>query len=596
MKRFLFLLLFLLLVPNISFAINPALTSFMRVEIVQKGGVDIEGEIETLKLNVTMPQETVYQKIEEIEINYPHEFVYDETGNKFIEFNFVKPKEDIDFEIRTVVSVERRDTASLPFIDEFLKPTELIESDDPDIVELAEEITLGETTDFGKVASATKWVYENIKYDLKYAEVNNSAKKTLELGEGVCDEFSNVLIAINRALGYRSAYVVGYAYGRGYREAEDFVPHGWTEVCHGNTCFPADPTWAEAGFIDASHIEFAKISDNYFPETFVSGKGKKGSKIELKPTDTSFNILEMEEEPVIKSESELLDNELFRGYAVLRTKMETPGCALTKIESASCQLEGKEFLETQNPEELVYFCGERDFFSIFKIPPIEGGKRYNCPVSMLPSFGKQTNDTVNIVSIPERGVSPGLSVDKTSLTFGEDYSAESEGAYLFSSNGDYSEGKALWKAGSRDFKVYAYNGGLLTEQGMKVVKERPVYVEIEAPENVSLGESVNISVIVKNLLGVKREVAVRLGKEEAMRVLEPLQREEIKFGFSPKNLKDDIVQVFVETEGFSTSSSKKVNVLRRDDFQGMSAGFIDRVIEIIKDIIEMIKAYLYANM
>jgi len=208
-------------------------------------------------------------------------------------------------------------------------------------------------------------------------------------------------VSCARALGYRSAYVVGYAYGKGYREAEDFVPHGWTEVCHGNTCFPADPTWAEAGFIDASHIEFAKISDNYFPETFVSGKGRKGSKIELKPTDTSFKILEMKEEPVIKSESTLLDNELFRGYAVLRTRMETPGCALTKIESASCQLEEKDFLETQNPEELVYFCGERDFFSIFKIPLIDGGKRYNCPVSVLPSFGKQTNETVNIVSIPE---------------------------------------------------------------------------------------------------------------------------------------------------------------------------------------------------
>lgn len=94
-----------------------------------------------------------------------------------------------------------------------LRPTNQIQSSDYDIVKLSREITRGIMTQYNKVLAIHDWVANNIYYDIdayqtgQYKTNDNSALNTLKLRCGVCQGYSNLTIALLRALGFYSGEV-----------------------------------------------------------------------------------------------------------------------------------------------------------------------------------------------------------------------------------------------------------------------------------------------------------------------------------------------------------------------------------------------------
>ena len=578
-----FVLILMLLVPSSSFAqegaLNAPLVSFLKAEVTQRGSIDLVGDIDTLTMNITIPQEDQFQKVEITFVSDDYEIITDNLGNELMTITWNNPEKKVIYEIKSLVTVNRRMSAALPDVDELKLPSELIQSDSQQIIDLAEEVTLGQRSAFEKVAALSKWTHENIDYDLKYAEVNLSALDALNNRAGVCDEYSAIIIAGARSLGYTSSYTVGYAYGRGYRIAEDFVPHGWSEVCTPEGCWPADATWAETGFVDATHIKFATLSDNYFPEVVATARGASGIGLTINPTDVSFRILDFKETPLIETENTLLDDTIWNGYAVVKTDMSLVGCALTKVLSKSCISDGKEFFEPAEPEKLVYLCDSQTIYSIFEVPTdLNKNVRYTCDLIVYPYAGEDKRNEV-VLDFNERFSDPViLDIDKTTLVPGEEYSVSSAGAHVFTDTGEYALDSASWKAPSQDFKAFAYRDGSLDLRDINVVVSKPFDVTVSSEQDeIKLGESATVAVQLTNLLSEEQVIRLTLGDETRTVTLAPDATETTEFTFTPSSEDNRIAQVFASSSTFSSSASVHFNVEEDKGVAGALEGIIDSI-------------------
>ena len=101
---------------------------------------------------------------------------------------------------------------------QYLEPTELIESEDLLVTELAAEFAKGQTSIMGIVSKALSWNTQNISYDneidddIFYGNTPpQSAKTTITRRKGYCTDYANTFIATMRALGIPARYVVGVA-------------------------------------------------------------------------------------------------------------------------------------------------------------------------------------------------------------------------------------------------------------------------------------------------------------------------------------------------------------------------------------------------
>lgn len=134
-----------------------------------------------------------------------------------------------------------------------------IESEDKEIVELADRITKGKTTDIEKARSIYEWVSNNINYD--YDKLNDQmssdftgnygALNTLKTKKGVCYDYSTLTAALGRAAGLKVKVVLGYSDGN--KEAL----HNWNEfyVSSQNTWIKADASSASTSKTDNFNIE-----------------------------------------------------------------------------------------------------------------------------------------------------------------------------------------------------------------------------------------------------------------------------------------------------------------------------------------------------
>jgi hypothetical protein len=104
----------------------------------------------------------------------------------------------------------------------FLQPTSQIKSNDKTVIDQARKIA-GDDTDAWSVArKLADWTYKNLKW--KVVESSDAAH-TLATREAACGEFSELYVAMARALGLPARIVVGLAYSGG-----SFGAHAWAEV------------------------------------------------------------------------------------------------------------------------------------------------------------------------------------------------------------------------------------------------------------------------------------------------------------------------------------------------------------------------------
>lgn len=134
----------------------------------------------------------------------------------------------------------------------YLAASSGIESDNGQIIRLANEITGNLSTDWEKARAITRWVAENITYDAASSNRNSGALQALQNRKGVCEDYAALAAALARAVGIPARVVYGYtdngsnwpANGtfalRGYR-------HAWVEYSlEGRGWVPAEPTRSNA--------------------------------------------------------------------------------------------------------------------------------------------------------------------------------------------------------------------------------------------------------------------------------------------------------------------------------------------------------------
>lgn len=177
-----------------------------------------------------------------------------------------------DYEVTIhVPEEEQRDTSKLFYISALqvkhhvngiedkrdILPSRGVDSDSPTIIEQAEKITDGITKEREKAKAIYKFVAENVSYDVKKFKddifhPDDSATVTLELGTGICQDYTFLTLALLRSIDIESRYVQGYAGGR----------HAWVEAKIDGEWVEMDPTWG-AGYIDGDEFHF-KYNEDYF--------------------------------------------------------------------------------------------------------------------------------------------------------------------------------------------------------------------------------------------------------------------------------------------------------------------------------------------
>lgn len=139
----------------------------------------------------------------------------------------------------------------------FLLPSDEVQSDDTEIIRIAESLVNADMTDLEKVKAAHNFVADRIDFDNEGYKTGNyvnnptDAAYVLQKGVTVCAGYSSLYAAIVRAMGIRAAVIHGKAYVN--NKWED---HAWNEVFVDGKWEIVDVTWD-----DMSEIRF----DYFFP-------------------------------------------------------------------------------------------------------------------------------------------------------------------------------------------------------------------------------------------------------------------------------------------------------------------------------------------
>lgn len=190
------------------------------------------------------------------------------TGKK--SFGYNAEIETKDFRNKVKTKIEFPIEKSLSGYEEYLLPTETIDSNNPKIMAKANELAEGQDDLFQVVFTLASWVEENIKYDLNTltAEASQKASWTLENKQGVCDEMTSLFIAMCRSLGIPARFVSGVSYTTSDQFTEKWQPHGWAEVYFPDVGWVSfDTAFGEYGYIDVTHLQLKEEADPAEPST-----------------------------------------------------------------------------------------------------------------------------------------------------------------------------------------------------------------------------------------------------------------------------------------------------------------------------------------
>lgn len=198
-----------------------------KIKVTQQMRFDVPEPLENLSFRFALPKDFsnkfVSQSIQNLDIKIepePEKFekITDQYGNHWAVANWRNLTKSVKITITFEASVGselRAETSVAEFplknIHEsekiFLKSTELVQADHPDIVKLARELTKNAQTEYEAVTRILNWVVDNIKYT--YNPPQFDALWTLKTGKGNCQNFAHIAMALLRASGIPSRVVGG---------------------------------------------------------------------------------------------------------------------------------------------------------------------------------------------------------------------------------------------------------------------------------------------------------------------------------------------------------------------------------------------------
>jgi len=137
-----------------------------------------------------------------------------------------------------------------PAVKDHLAATDLIQSDDPVLVEKAREITKGSRDSWEAARRLSRWVGENIEGAIPGG---GTARGVYDTRSGECGGHSFLLAAFCRGVGIPARVVWGCMYVPSGGGA--FGQHAWNEIYMGEAGWiPVDTTAGEIDYVDSGHI------------------------------------------------------------------------------------------------------------------------------------------------------------------------------------------------------------------------------------------------------------------------------------------------------------------------------------------------------
>jgi transglutaminase-like putative cysteine protease len=129
-----------------------------------------------------------------------------------------------------------------PSLTRFLQPEKWIESDNPEIIAMANQLTKDKVSVCDKARAIYDWIGNSIKYG-GYSGADKGALYCFNTRTGDCSEFAYLMIAMCRSLEIPARFVEGYVYEPGSTKLAE-LKHDWLEVyLPGSGWVPVDPTW-----------------------------------------------------------------------------------------------------------------------------------------------------------------------------------------------------------------------------------------------------------------------------------------------------------------------------------------------------------------
>ncbi len=146
-------------------------------------------------------------------------------------------------------------------LEEYLEPSEFIESDEEVLINKAKKITEGSSTSWEAVIRLSIFVSEYIDYSIPGGA---TALKTYKTRLGECGGHSRLLTALCRGVGIPARLAIGCIYS--YYNGGVFGQHAWTEVYMGDAGWiPVDATAGEFDHVSSSHLRLGENA-SFHPE------------------------------------------------------------------------------------------------------------------------------------------------------------------------------------------------------------------------------------------------------------------------------------------------------------------------------------------
>lgn len=193
--------------------------------------------------------------------------------------DLIKIKEKINFPLSNIDQE----------IEQYILPTQNIESDNPKIIALASSLVAGQDDEYYAVFEIFNWVRDNINYSLNSLTVSSSQPSSwvLENRYGVCDELNSLFISLVRSVGIPARYVSGLAFTN-YNDMNQWGAHGWAEIYFPEYGWvPFDVTYGQYAFVDSTHIILKTSVDSNESSIRYEWTGRD---VELKADPMTFDV------------------------------------------------------------------------------------------------------------------------------------------------------------------------------------------------------------------------------------------------------------------------------------------------------------------
>jgi len=219
---------------------------------------------------------------------------------------------------------------------EYLEPGNMIESDDPVLIEMANKITKGSKNSWEAATRISKWVAENIKGAIPGGV---TARKTFDMRAGECGAHSSLVTAFCRAVGIPARNVIGGAYFP--KNGGSFGQHAWNEIYMGKAGWiTVDATWFENDYVDSGHLRIGEF--NSLPVAF------NAKSIEVLDHRIGSNNLESSENIIPDKFNKFIGN-YYSNNGDMNIKAEN--------ENLIVNIPGKAVLPLKDPDENGYlYC------------------------------------------------------------------------------------------------------------------------------------------------------------------------------------------------------------------------------------------------